>query len=310
VDSSQRGTDVRFQGDWDAWAEAHVGEELVSTRTSWDLRDVLVFATAVGADLRRDRRFLLEPYGPQLLPTFVSVAVGSWQSELSRRHYAGQRALVGGFEYALHGRIPVRGRSSTSVVLSRVEARASMTVVWHTTTTTDEAGALLATGRHTLLLLDAPARRDIGEAEYRVFEPAGGQDGTALVETIDIDGRAVELYRALLPLVPGVAGPDQLHTDRAAAQASGLPTCPLHSMAAVGYMGVAVARALPQVHADAISGVAARFRRPVFPGDRLQVALRQAGVLPNAASDVWALEVSKADGERALDNAWIAVRRE
>jgi hypothetical protein len=63
-------------------AHSWLGYESPEIAARWDLRDVLTFALAAGADPRLDPAYLDETAGPRILPTFATFAAGPWVPHL------------------------------------------------------------------------------------------------------------------------------------------------------------------------------------------------------------------------------------
>lgn len=160
-----------------------------------------------------------------------------------------------------------------------------------------ERGAVVLMER---LTWDKESRGLIARGESTVFCRADGGFGgapgpahelKALPErapdrTVDIptEANAALLYRLNQDRNP-------LHADPAAAKRAGFDRPILHGLASFGMAAAAIARAWP---GRALTGIEARFSRPVFPGDTIALDLWDEG------GEV-AFRARRASGETALD---------
>jgi MaoC like domain len=296
-------------------AQAWLGYESPEITARWDLRDVLTYALAVGADPEQDPGYLDEAAGPRVLPTFATFAAGPWVPHLHRTIWVEQPgAVAASLAYRVHRPVPAAGQAATRVRVTGYEVKPSALLVWLATTTTGPDGPLLS-GRHSVLFRGGGDRGTVGEtgpwADPHAESGPHGESGPSavggdawLTAAVRVDPRAIPLYRLLLPLVAGQPGPDPLHADAGASAAVGLGPPTLHGVAVLGHVGLALARMLDG-RIGRVSGFGARFRRPVHPGDTLAVSARRAR--PGAA---WALRATDQAGQDVLDQAWIEIIEE
>ena len=296
-------------------AQAWLGYESPEITARWELRDVLTYALAVGADPEQDPGYLDEAAGPRVLPTFASFAAGPWVPHLHRTIWAEQPGgVAASLAYRVHRPVPAAGQAATRVRVTGYEVKPSALLVWLTTTTTGPDGPLLS-GRHSVLFRGGGDRETVGETgpwtdphaepgPHAESGPSAADGGTWLTAPVRVDPRAIPLYRLLLPLVAGQPGPDPLHADAGASESVGLGPPTLHGVAVLGHVGLALARMLDG-RISRVSGFGARFRRPVHPGDTLAVSASRAR--PGAA---WALRATDQAGQDVLDQAWIEIIEE
>jgi MaoC like domain len=288
-------------------AQSWLGYESPEIPARWDLRDVLTYALAVGADPEHDPGYLDEAAGPRILPTFATFAAGPWVPHLHRTIWAEQPGgVAASLAYRVHRPVPTVGQARTRVRVTGYEVKPSALLVWLTTTTTGPDGPLLS-GRHCVLFRGGGDRETLGETgpwpgPQPGPSPAGG--GAWLTAPVRVDPRAIPLYRLLLPLVAGQPGPDPLHADAGASASVGLGPPTLHGVAVLGHVGLALSRMLGG-RIGGVSGFGARFRRPVHPGDTLAVSASRAR--PGAA---WTLRATDETGRDVLDQAWIEIIEE
>jgi hypothetical protein len=284
-------------------AHSWLGYESPEIAARWDLRDVLTFALAVGAEPGPDNAYLDEAAGPRILPTFATFAAGPWVPHLHQTIWADQPgAVAASVAYRVRRPVPTVGQAATRVRVTGYEVKPTALLVWLATTTTGPDGPLLS-GRHCVLFRGGGERETVGETGSWPAPSPGGGDAwrTAAVR---VDPRAIPLYRLLLPLVAGQPGPDPLHADAGASASAGLGPPTLHGVAVIGHVGLALARMIG-AHSGGVSGFGARFRRPVHPGDTLAVSASRA--CPGAP---WALRVTDQAGQDVLDEAWIEIIEE
>jgi hypothetical protein len=296
-------------------ARSWLGYQSPEITARWDLRDVLTYALAVGADPDHDPGYLDEAAGPRMLPTFVTFAAGPWVPHLHRTIWAEQHGGVAASQaYRVHRPVPVVGQAATRVRVTGYEVKPSALLVWLATTTTGPDGPLLS-GRHSVLFRGGGDRETVGEtgswadqyaesAPHAESRPCAAGGGAWLAAAVRIDPRAIPLYRLLLPLVAGQPGPDPLHADAGASASVWLGPPTLHGVAVLGHVGLALSRMLGD-RIGGVSGFGARFRRPVHPGDTLAVSASRAR--PGAA---WALRATDEAGQDVLDQAWIEIIEE
>lgn len=297
-------------------ARSWLGYESPDIAVRWDLRDVLTYALAAGADPERDAPYLDEAAGPRILPTFATFTAGPWVPHLRRTLWAGQPGgVAASLAYRVHQPLAVAGQAVTRVRVTGFEVKPAAVLVWLTTTTTTTTpdGPLLS-GRHSVLFRGGGGRQAAGEVgpwpqPAIAGDGPGPAAGAPLTAAVRVDSRAIALYRLLLPLIAGEAGPDPLHADAGAATAAGLGAPALHGVAVLGHAGLAVAR-MTGDRIRGVSGFGARFRRPVRPGDTLAVGVAPAGPGPAGPGPARTLRVTDEAGRDVLDQAWIEIIEE
>jgi MaoC dehydratase-like protein len=271
----------------------------------WDLRDVLTFALAAGAEPDRDPSYLDEAAGPRILPTFATFAAGPWVPHLHRTIWAEHPgAVAASTAYRLRRPVGVAGQAVTRVRVTGYEVKPASLLVWLTTTTEDGDGPLLD-GRHGVLFRGGGDRETVGETgPWRRPGPRSDGGDAWLTAAVRVDRRAIPLYRLLLPLIAGQPGPDPVHADAGASAFAGLGPPALHGVAVLGHVGLALTRMLGGRMAG-VGGFGAQFRRPVHPGDTLAVSVARSR--PGAA---WTLRATDQGGRDVLDEAWIKIIEE
>ena len=290
-------------------ARSWLGYESPDIPVRWDLRDVLTYALAVGADPARDQPCLDESAGPLIVPTFATFAAGPWTPHLHRTIWAAEPGgIAASIAYRLHRPISVQGTATARVQVTGFEVKPAAVLVWLTTTTAGPDGPLLS-GRHSVLFRGGGDRETVGDTEPWAYpgptaDPPAAAGNELLTAAVPVDQRAIALYRLLLPLRAGQPGPDQQHVSASISAASGLGPPTLHGTAVIGHVGLALTR-MPGDGVHGVSGFGARFRTPVHPGDRLAVSTSRP-----SHGESWAVSVTNQDGQAVLDQAWVEFSKE
>lgn len=230
-----------------AWA----GRDLGSREVSYDERDAILYALAVGAGV--DDLDLVFEDRLRVLPTFA-LTLAQWAPD----------AL--GSAGAFDTRTTVHGAQRLEVLspLPRsgsVSMRASVANVW------DKGSAAV---------FDVAVESDHFVATWSLFAPGaggfGGQRGPSspsvpaaadLELSVPTRPDQAALYRLL-------GDRHHMHVDPEAARAAGQPRPFLHGLCSVAAVTLPLARRLG-AHPASLTGLEARFAAPVFPGDLLEV---------------------------------------
>ncbi|MGC4114667.1 MAG: MaoC/PaaZ C-terminal domain-containing protein [Myxococcales bacterium] len=253
-------------------ALAHVYPEV---RTSYDERDVLLYALGVGAGAaERDLRFVFEKH-PEFaaLPTYV---VAPALSVALANELKGERSpgLNYGFERILHSvqrteLMRPLPRAATLRHQARVKAiydARKYGVVVTEVRTCDEAGEALAINEFTLTVRGAGGfGGEPGPSGAVNLPPKRAPD--AVVEQPTREDQAL-LYR-----LSGDRNP--LHVDPVFAQEFGLPKPILHGLCTYGFAARHVLRAVAADDASNLKSIRVKFAAPVYPGETLVTELWQ-----------------------------------
>jgi acyl dehydratase len=256
---------ARTAGEW-------AGQELGVRTVSWDERDAILYALAVGAGA--DELDLVFEERLRVLPTFA-LTLAQWAPD----------AL--GSQGAFDVRTAVHGSQRLQVLAplpraGTLELRARVGDVW------DKGSAAV---------FDVVVESEAFVATWALFAPGcggfGGERGPA--STVRPDGapdmvtemataaNQAALYRLL-------GDRHHMHVDPDAARAAGQPRPFLHGLCTLAASTLALARSLG-AHPAALVELDGRFSAPVFPGDRLDVV---------AWSDGRAAAFEVSDGERPV----------
>ena len=258
---------------------------------SWTLKDTLLYALAVGARPSRELPFVYERYGPKILSTFATrlakVALEDFGTYLMRA----------GFTTVLY---------STSV-----ESYESLTPECGEATTAAKVGALRNAGRHLLVELLAATTiddRSVASIVHTIWVRDSAIEGLPSNEASAIAPDRAEIFRfedevrdeqyALWRLQENLSldrpFPDELHIDPEYTEQHGFGPPFITGECTLGFAGRAVLRWAGED--TAITRMAARFRHPVIPGDRLITTVHQA------ADGDTTFEVHNHDGRLVLSD--------
>lgn len=256
-------------GDWS-------GRDLGERRVSYDERDAILYALAVGA--RADDLDLVFEERLRVLPTFA-LTLAQWAPD----------ALGSGGAFdtgtAVHGaqRLEVLRplpRSGELRLRSRVGA------VW------DKGSAAV---------FDVEVESAAFVATWSIFAPGcggfGGERGPS-APSIDLAGAievAVATYETQAATYRLLGDRHHMHVDPAAARAAGQPRPFLHGLCTLAAITLELARDVGAHPAD-LRSLSGRFAAPVFPGERLAVRVVGDGEL---AFDARAGERAVVTGGRA-----------
>lgn len=263
----------------------------------WDRDDSILYALGVGAgqDGGDDELELTtENSSGRPLRALPTLASALCLRESSLRIDLGaidRSALVhGSQELTLHQPLPPQGRlHATAEIVELHDTPAGALIVTEHTGTTPTSGPVFTSRMSALLRggscgVPAPPRR-------RPEAPEGPPDLTVTMPT--------RPDQALVYRLSGDRNP--LHSDPEFARAAGFPRPILHGMCTYGITARALLRALGGTP-ESLAMIAARFKRPVFPGDVLTLSAWRAG------HEEIRFEVSDDQGRVVLDRGELHYR--
>jgi len=248
-----------------------VGSTSEPRRSAWESKDCLLYALGVGAGAIDPTGFELEfttensqDVTQRVLPTFPVVIPGG----------TGQWGKVGSFNPAmlvhgeqsvtLHAPLPVEGAVSAVTTITGIYDKGSGAVVATETTATDEA-----TGKPLYTTTSSAFVRGEGG-----FGGDRGPSGSVQFPDRKPDEQVTYQTRpdqALLYRLSGDRNP--LHSDPKFAALGGFDKPILHGLCTFGFTGRALLHTLCGSDPDRFTSMAARFSRPVFPGQELTVSM-------------------------------------
>jgi acyl dehydratase len=251
-----------------------VGYTSEPSEGSWTSKDCLLYALGVGAGVLDPTGFELEfttensqDIAQRALPTFPVVVPGGAGAFGQIGTFNPAMLVHGEQSVALHGPLPVDGSVSSTTTITGIYDKGSGAVVASRTDATDQStGQLLWTTTNSAFIR--------GEGGW------GGDRGPS--GTLDFPDRAPDhtiVYptrtdQALLYRLNGDRNP--LHSDPKFAAMGGFDRPILHGLCTFGFTGRALLHTMCGSDPDRFVSMAARFSKPVFPGEELTVSIWEA----------------------------------
>lgn len=252
-----------------------VGSSSDPQDASWTSKDCLLYALGVGAGVQDPTGFELEfttensqDIQQRVLPTFPVVVQGGGGA-FARIGTFNPAMLVHGEEsVTLHAPLPVEGKVSVVTTVTGIYDKGSGAVVAMETVARDkESGHPIYTTTMSAFIRGEGGfggdRGPSGKVEFPEREP----DHTVTYQT--------RPDQALLYRLSGDRNP--LHSDPKFAALGGFDKPILHGLCTYGFTGRALLHALCGSDPDRFQSMAARFSKPVFPGQELAVSMWVTG---------------------------------
>jgi acyl dehydratase len=256
---------ARSAGDWR-------GQALGTRTVSYDERDVILYALAVGADVGELDLVFEERL--RVLPTFA-LTLAQWAPDAlgSQGAFDVRTAVHGSQRLEVLAPLPREGR---------LELVARVGEVW------DKGSAAV---------FEVVVESELFVATWSLFAPGCGGFGGQRGASSPPRAEAAPNLRAEVVTAPNQAALYRLlgdrhhmHIDPAAARAAGQPRPFLHGLCTLAATTLVLARAL-DAHPAELRELEGRFSAPVFPGGRLEVT---------GWSDGQAVSFEVADAERPV----------
>ncbi|HSS10426.1 MAG TPA: MaoC/PaaZ C-terminal domain-containing protein [Acidimicrobiales bacterium] len=253
-----------------------VGTTTEPAESSWTSKDCLLYALGVGAGMLDPTGFELEfttensqDVTQRVLPTFPVVAGAGVGGAFSKIGSFNPAMLVHGEQSVeLHSPLPVEGHISTVATITGIYDKGSGAVVVLESVASDAStGKAMFTTRASLFIR--------GEGG---FGGDRGPSGKAEAPSRDPDHSVTYQTRtdqALLYRLSGDRNP--LHADPKFAAMAGFEKPILHGLCTYGFTGRALLHILCGSDPDRFVSMAARFSKPVFPGEALTVSMWELG---------------------------------
>ncbi|MFI6043075.1 MaoC/PaaZ C-terminal domain-containing protein [Nocardia sp. NPDC051321] len=262
-----------------------LGAQLPSREFTWTPSDVQLYQLGLGAGTRwtdpAELRYL-DDRGPQVLPTFATVAPTLHETEPPRVSFPGididlAKVVHGHQEVEVHRPIPASGKATSTGRITELWDKGSAAVVVQEQTVTGSDGAPLWTARSSIF-----AR---GEGGF------GGERGPSTKTELpdrapDFDVTTPTLpQQALLYRMCGDRNP--LHSDPEFARAAGFPAPILHGLCTYGIVCKTATDTVLGADASRVTGFRARFAGVLYPGETIRTRIwQQDGELTIAATVV------------------------
>lgn len=242
---------------------------------SWSSKDCLIYALGVGAGVSDPTGFELElttenttDVTQRVLPTFP-VVVGGGLGGLDKLGSFNFAMLVHGEQsVTLHRPLPVEGSATSTITITGIYDKGSGAVVAMSTDAVDAGtGDPLWTTTSSVFIRE--------EGGF------GGDRGpSGKLEAPEREPDHVVVYptrpdQALLYRLSGDRNP--LHSDPAFAALGGFERPILHGLCSYGFTGRALLHTLCGSDPARFTSMAARFTKPVMPGDELTVRMWELG---------------------------------
>ena len=244
-------------------------------RVAWDSKDALLYAVGVGAGALDPTGFELEfttensaGIDQRVLPTFPVVMARGGSAYRAIGEFNPAMLVHGEQSVRLHRSLPVEGAANSVTTITGIYDKGSGAVVVTETVATDAA-----TNENLWTTSSSAFIR--GEGGW------GGERGpSGSAEAPERDPDHVVVYptrtdQALLYRLSGDRNP--LHSDPKFAAMAGFDRPILHGLCSFGFTGRALLHSLCGSDPDRFVSMAARFSKPVMPGDELTVNIWELG---------------------------------
>src|SRR5579872_5641219 len=255
-----------------------VGSTFGPSEAYWTSKDCLLYAVGIGAGLD-ELAFTTENTNgvpQQVYPTFACVA--SAAERIRSSEGGGAFSNIGSFNFAmlvhgeqgitLHQPLPTDAEFTTTGKVTGVYDKGSGAVITSESTSTDKkTGEPLFTLRQSIFIRgEGGFGGDRGPSTPK-FEPAHKPDHVVTYQT--------RADQALTYRLSGDRNP--LHSDPSFAAMGGFDRPILHGLCSFGFTGRALLHSLCGSDPDRFQMMAARFSKPVFPGEDLTVSIWTTG---------------------------------
>ncbi len=239
--------------------------------SSWQSKDCLLYALGVGAGALDPTGFELEfttensqDVIQRVLPTFPVVAGGGGGAFDQIGTFNPAMLVHGEQSVQLHAPLPVAGTVESVTTITGIYDKGSAAVVATSTLSADaESHQPLWTTSNSLFI-----RGEGGWGGDR------GPSGAVAIPDRDPDHRVTYTTRPDQPLLYRLCGDrNPLHSDPKFAAMAGFDRPILHGLCTFGFTGRALLHTLCGSDPDRFVSMAARFSKPVFPGEDLTVSM-------------------------------------
>jgi acyl dehydratase len=247
-----------------------VGHSLDPIQTSWDEKDVMLYACGVGARPPEELDVLFEGKGPKVLPTFGVIpgmlAMGSLLS--AGLDINPMMILHGEQAITLHREIPSRCKAQVTGRISEIWDKEKAAVVGCEGLVEDDDGPLFTTTATLFVRGAGGFGGDRGPSTAGKNAPPE-REPDHIVEDVTRKEQGA-IYR-----LSGDRNP--LHIDPEFATAAGFEVPFLHGLCTYGFVGRAILRALCDGDVARFTSFEARFADQVYPEDTIVTKLWLVG---------------------------------
>jgi acyl dehydratase len=243
-----------------------IGKELPSTERSWTSTEALLYALGVGAgaeDPASELAFTTENshHTPQqVLPTFAVLLSGAGNVKLG--NFSLQQVLHAEQGIRLYGSLPPAGSVRTTRRVANVYDKGTNALIVMEAQCVDaESGQPLVTTTTGIMVRGEGGFGGERGSQSRWVQPERAADYSLTYQT--------RPDQALLYRLSGDRNP--LHSDPWFAELAGFPRPILHGLCTYGFTGRALLHLCCDGDPARFGSMQARFSRPVFPGQQLQI---------------------------------------
>ena len=247
-----------------------VGHSLDPIQTSWDEKDVMLYACGVGARPPEELDVLFEGKGPKVLPTFGVIpgmlAMGSLLS--AGLDINPMMILHGEQAITLHREIPSRCKAQVTGRISEIWDKEKAAVLGCEGVVEDDDGPLFTTTATLFVRGAGGFGGDRGPSTAGKNAPPEREPDHIVEDMTRKEQGAI--YR-----LSGDRNP--LHIDPEFATAAGFEVPFLHGLCTYGFVGRAILRALCDGDVARFTSFEARFADQVYPEDTIVTKLWLVG---------------------------------
>ena len=237
---------------------------------SWNSRDCLLYALAVGAS-DEELAFTTDNSAgiPQLvLPTFAVIPGSSRGAFPSLEMLDRTKVVHGKHALEVRGPIPTEGKVTTESRVADVKRKRGSVVVTIETISSDAITKAKRFSERRTLVVSTVGSFNLGSGRAST-EAIPSRSPDELIKQQTGRNQAL-LYRLCDDRNP-------LHSDPSAAEAAGLERPLLHGLCTFGFIGRALLRSLCGMDPGRFLAMEARFTAPVFPGETLITSIWSEG---------------------------------
>lgn len=241
-----------------------VGAQSKTYELTYDFKVPVLYALGIGAK-REELDYLYEKRGPKVYPSFAVVPAYPVLTDLIAQSGGNFAMLVhGGQSIRIERPIPAQGTLHTVGTISAIYDLKRMSQLIMTTRSSTADGTLICSSEWSLIFRDEGGFG--GPRPPKTETPKLAKDSTPSWTHEEVTSPE----QALLYRLSGDLNP--LHADPEVARAVGFEQGPiLHGLATFGFVCRAVAINSCGGDADRITFLAMQFRKPVWPGEALEV---------------------------------------
>jgi acyl dehydratase len=254
-----------------------VGRETKPIERSWDSKDALLYAVGVGAGS-------IDPLAPDELKYTTENSINVEQRVLPT---FGVMLAIAPVDYGAIGEINfanlVHGEQSIHLH-QPIPVEGTVRNVGKVTGIYDKGSGMVISSEATSLLVETgePLLTSTTSAFIRGAGGWGGDRGPTGPKNVppEREPDQVVTYQTRIdqPLIYRLSGDrNPLHSDPEFAKLAGFPKPILHGLCTFGFTGRALLHALADGDDRKLTGVEARFAKPVFPGQPLTVKIWRTG---------------------------------